>query len=138
MFRFLTAAEQNTPLYNVGIRLVCSADDSVKGTVTTTETKSASAAGVKKALIVYYSWGGNTRGVAKEIARQTGFDSIELELVTPYSTNYNTVLNEAQRDQHRQARPALKAEGSVSFLEVPFYVFETPDRLVDRYARFMI
>ena len=88
----------------------CSADDSVKGTVSTTEIKQASAAGVKKALIIYYSWGGNTRGVAKEIARQTGFDSIELELVTPYSTNYNTVLNEAQRDQHKQARPALKTK----------------------------
>jgi len=88
----------------------CSADDSVKGTVATTEIKQASAAGVKKALIIYYSWGGNTRGVAKEIARQTGFDSIELELVTPYSTNYNTVLNEAQRDQHKQARPALKTK----------------------------
>ncbi len=35
---------------------------------------------------------------------------IELELVTPYSTNYNTVLNEAQRDQHKQARPALKTK----------------------------
>jgi len=45
---YRAAAEQNTPLYNVGIRLVCNADDSVKGTITTTEIKSASNAGVKK------------------------------------------------------------------------------------------
>lgn len=107
---YRAAAEQNTPLYNVGLRLVCNADDSVKGTVTTTEIKSSANTTVKKALIIYYSWSGNTRGVAKEIARQTGFDSIELELVKPYSTNYNTVLNEAQRDQHKQSRPALKTK----------------------------
>ncbi|EID84367.1 hypothetical protein MSI_21520 [Treponema sp. JC4] len=107
---YRAAAEQNTPLYNVGLRLVCNADDSVKGTVTTTEIKSTTNTAVKKALIIYYSWSGNTRGVAKEIARQTGFDSIELELVKPYSKDYNTVLNEAQRDQHKQARPALKTK----------------------------
>ena len=102
--------QQTSGAYNVGIRLVCNADDSVKGTVTTTETKSTAHTAVKKDLIIYYSWSGNTRGVAKEIARQTGFDSIELELVKPYSTDYNTVLNEAQRDQHKQARPALKTK----------------------------
>ena len=107
---YRAAAEQNTPLYNVGIRLVCNADDSVKGLVTTTETKTTAGSSVKKALIIYYSWGGNTRGVAKEIAKQTGYDSIELELVKPYSKNYSTVLNEAQRDQHKQARPELKTK----------------------------
>ena len=107
---YRAAMQQASGAYNVGIRLVCNADDSVKGTVTTTEIKSTAHTAVKKALIVYYSWSGNTRGVAKEIARQTGFDSIELELVTPYSANYNTVLNEAQRDQHKQTRPALKTK----------------------------
>ena len=31
-------------------------------------------------------------GRYREIARQTGFDSIEIELVQPYSIDYNTVL----------------------------------------------
>ncbi|MBQ9239224.1 MAG: SUMF1/EgtB/PvdO family nonheme iron enzyme [Treponema sp.] len=109
---YRAAAQQNTPLYNVGIRLVVSAGPS-KGIVTTREAATASkSTGAKsgKTLIIYYSWSGNTRGVAKEIARQTGFDIIELELVKPYSSNYNTVLNEAQRDQHNQARPALKTK----------------------------
>ena len=48
--------------------------------------------------------------MAKEIQRQTGFDTVEIELEHPYSTNYNTVLNEAQRDQHKQVRPALKTK----------------------------
>ncbi|MBR4490534.1 hypothetical protein IKP13_07880, partial [bacterium] len=63
-----------------------------------------------KTLVVFYSWSGNTRGVAKEIERQTGFDTIELKMEKPYSTSYNEVLNEAQRDQHTQSRPALKTK----------------------------
>ena len=58
-------------------------------------------------LIVYFSWGGNTRGIASEIQKQTGADIFEIELVNPYSTDYNTVLDEAQRDQNEQARPEL-------------------------------
>ena len=118
---YRAALPQESRAYNVGLRLVANADDSVTGTITTREetlasttntasNKAASNAKTIKALIIYYSWSGNTRGVAKEIARQTGFDSIEIELVKPYSTNYNTVLNEAQLDQHKQARPALKTK----------------------------
>ena len=91
---------QNNSAYNVGLRLVCNADDSVKGSITTREAATSStkkSAGKTKALIILYSWSGNTRGVAREIARQTGFDSIELELLKPYSTDYNTVLDQAQR-----------------------------------------
>lgn len=110
---YRAAMPQNNSAYNVGLRLVCNADDSVKGTVTTREaanTGSKKSAGSGKALIIFYSWSGNTRGVAREIARQTGFDSIEIELVNPYSTDYNTVLDQAQSDQHKQARPALKTK----------------------------
>lgn len=106
---YRAAMPQANSSHSVGIRLAMSADSSLSDTVTTREASSApSAAKTKKALVVYYSWGGNTRGVAKEIQRQTGFDTVELALVTPYSTNYNTVLNEAQRDQRRQARPQLR------------------------------
>lgn len=110
---YRAAMQQTSDAYNVGLRLVCNADDSVKGTVTTREeatAKNSKSAGTKKVLIIFYSWSGNTRGVAREIQKQTGFDTIELELVKPYSTDYNTVLNEAQRDQHNQARPALKTK----------------------------
>ena len=43
----------------------------------------------------------------QEIQRQTGAELFEIELVTPYSTDYNTVLDQAQRDQNEQARPEL-------------------------------
>ena len=100
---------EHNSAYNVGLRLVCNADDSVKGSVTTREvakTGSKQSAGSGKGLIIFYSCGGNTRGVAL----QTGFDCIELELVKPYSTDYNTVLNQAQNDLHKQVRPPLKTK----------------------------
>ena len=62
-----------------------------------------------KILIAYFSWSGNTRGIAQEIQSQTGADLFEITPVNPYSTDYNTVLMEAQEDQHKQARPELSA-----------------------------
>ena len=63
---------------------------------------------VKKTLIVYFSWSGNTRGIANKIKNIIGGDISELELEKPYSQNYNTCLDEALNDQKRQARPKLK------------------------------
>lgn len=106
---YRAAMQQSSRAYNVGLRLVLNAGNSVKGTITTHEealTKTANG----KTLVVFYSWSGNTRGVAKEIERQTGFDTIELKMEKPYSASYNEVLNEAQRDQHTQSRPALKTK----------------------------
>jgi flavodoxin len=59
-------------------------------------------------LVAYFSWGGNTRNIAKEIHLKVGGDIFEIEPVKAYSSNYNTCLDEAKRDQETQARPALK------------------------------
>ncbi len=90
---------------NLGVRLV-------RSTAGIPETVTASGFGqteksTGKILIVFFSWSGNTRGVAREIERQTGADMYEIKLVHPYSSSYNTVLMEAQEDQHRQARPEI-------------------------------
>ncbi|MGN1120116.1 MAG: flavodoxin [Oscillospiraceae bacterium] len=98
--------EQNKGSFNLGIRLVRNA---VAGTesvsVTDLQNKNTSENG--KILIAYFSWGGNTEGVAEEIQRQIGADLFEITMVNPYSTDYNTVLDEAQRDQNIQTRPQL-------------------------------
>lgn len=62
----------------------------------------------KKTLIVFFSWGGTTCGIAQKIQKKLGYDLFEIELEKPYSTDYSTVLNEAQRDQRNEARPAIK------------------------------
>lgn len=58
-------------------------------------------------LVVYFSWSGNTRNVAEEIGKQTGADLFELVPATPYSEDYDTVLEEAQDEQSKKARPEI-------------------------------
>jgi len=103
---YRAAGELNMASYNLGIRLVRSAGKTLTGTVSTSsEVEKTKSSG--KMLIAYFSWSGNTQGVAEEIQRQTGADIFEIVPVPAYSDDYNTVLMEAQRDQHEQARPAI-------------------------------
>ncbi len=97
--------EQDKGSFNLGIRLVRNAAAGI-GNVAGNAVQT-SGAGDGKVLIAYFSWGGNTRGAAEEIARQTGADLFEIQMVEPYSTDYNTVLDQAQADQNAQARPEL-------------------------------
>ncbi|MDR1073496.1 MAG: flavodoxin [Treponema sp.] len=76
--------------------------------MTTGKGNAAESATRNKILVAYFSWGGKTRGIAGEIHEQAGGDIFEIEPVKPYSTNYNTCLDEAQRDQRASARPELK------------------------------
>lgn len=103
---YRAAGELDMVSFNLGIRLVRSAENSLNGTVSTSgETEKTRAGG--KMLIAYFSWSGNTREIALEIQRQTGADIFEIIPIPAYSDDYNTVLMEAQRDQHDQARPAV-------------------------------
>ena len=103
---YRAAAPQDRRLYNIGFRL---AKGSIgTGLVTSRAVQEASGSSGKKILIAYFTWSGNTQGIAYEIQRQTGADIFEIVPVKEYSENYNTVLREAQRDQHSQARPGLK------------------------------
>lgn len=96
---------QDSAVFNVGFRLVRNAAAG-SGTVTGSNLESTGTQG-GNVLIAYFSWGGNTQGIAEEIQAQTGADLFEIQMVEPYSTDYNTVLEQAQQDQNAQARPEL-------------------------------
>lgn len=98
--------EQNKGSFNIGIRLVRNAVAG-NGSVISAGAEHTGGNG-GKVLIAFFSWGGNTKGIAEEIQSQTGADLFEIELAHPYSSDYNTVLDEAQRDQNNQARPEIK------------------------------
>ena len=105
---YRAAMQPNLAAFNVGLRLVRNAD-ALSGIVTAQGIAQSETPSESSVLIAYFSWGGNTRGIAEEIQRQTGFDLFEIQCETPYSDDYETVLDQAQEDQNIQARPTLAA-----------------------------
>lgn len=63
-----------------------------------------------KILVAYFSWSGNTQQMAEIIAQETGADLFEIATVTPYTDDYNELLDIAQQEQGEDARPELDAQ----------------------------
>lgn len=103
---YRAAAPAENGAYNIGIRLARNVSAGT-GSISSGQTERPDTEGAENILIAYFPWGGNTEGIAEEIQRQTGADLFEIEMVTPYSTDYNTVLDQAQQDQNEQTRPEL-------------------------------
>ena len=67
-------------------------------------------AGEGGTLVAYFSWSGNTQQMAQIIAEQTGGDLFEIAPATPYTEDYDELLDIAQQEQAEEARPALADE----------------------------
>ena len=52
-----------------------------------------------KKLIVYYSYTGHTRIIAKKIKQKLNCDILELEPMVPYSTDYQEVVDDEQNSE---------------------------------------
>lgn len=63
-----------------------------------------------KTLIVYFSWGGNTRTVANHIHNLIGGDFVEIETVVPYPDIYEQVIQIAPGQLESDYRPELKTK----------------------------
>ncbi len=63
-----------------------------------------------KILVAYFSHSGNTKGIAEDIQKKTGADIFEITTVNKYSSDYDTVLDEAKAEQNDNARPELSAK----------------------------
>lgn len=61
-----------------------------------------------KALILYYSYSGNTRNIAKLIQREIGGDIAEIKTVKPYEGNYNDVVNQGKYEIDSGFMPAIQ------------------------------
>lgn len=61
-------------------------------------------------LVAYFSWSGNTEQMAQMIGAETGGDLFEIEPATPYTDDYNTLLDIAQQEQADNARPELASQ----------------------------
>jgi len=62
-----------------------------------------------KTLIAFYSYTGNTRKIASQIHTTIGGDIVEIETVTPYEGDYNSVVNQGQDEVDSGYKPAIKA-----------------------------
>lgn len=58
-------------------------------------------------LVLYFSMSGNTEAVANIIHDEVGGDIIRLETVESYPTDYNDLVDYAQKEQQDNARPEL-------------------------------
>jgi flavodoxin len=65
-----------------------------------------------KILVAYFSWSGNARALAGQIARETGGDLFEIKTVKAYPEIYNECTAVAKQEQNDNARPVLS--GSVA------------------------
>lgn len=61
-----------------------------------------------KALIIYYSYRGNTKHIADIISKETGFDTLRIDTVTPYTGSYNQVVAQGNDEVKAGFCPKLK------------------------------
>lgn len=77
-------------------------------TTATNDNANTSAQSVDgKMLVAYFSWSGNTEKLAQMIQQETGADLYEIAPETPYTDDYDALLDQARQEQQDDARPAL-------------------------------
>lgn len=74
------------------------------------ESETPTAEDSSSALIAYFSWSGNTEQVAQIIQQETGGDLFEIAPATPYTDDYNELLDIAQQEQSDKARSELAGQ----------------------------
>ena len=62
---------------------------------------------MSKSAVVFYTWGGQAKTMAEEIAKLTGADIIEVKPKTPYSDNYSTCVKDAKKEMDEGKLPEL-------------------------------
>lgn len=60
-----------------------------------------------KSIIIYYSYGGNTRHIAEKVQKVLGSDLAEIRTVKPYTGSYNAVVDQGHREVNSGFLPEL-------------------------------
>lgn len=66
--------------------------------------------GKGKTLIIYYSWGGNTRQIVGQIQKTIQADVVELKTVDPYPEEYRPTTVQAKKELEANYRPPLSTK----------------------------
>lgn len=85
-----------------------------------------------KTLVAVFSWSGHTLQVAERIKSQVDSDLFRMEPASPYTTDYDQVLDVAQDEQNRDYRPTLAStvsnwdEYDTIYLGYPVWWYHVP------------
>lgn len=61
-----------------------------------------------KSIVIYYSYGGNTRRVAEQIGKAICADQIQIRTVKPYTGSYDQVVEQGQREVNSGFLPEIQ------------------------------
>ena len=61
-----------------------------------------------KKLIVYFTYTGNTKKIVDKITEKLDCDILEIKTVIPYSTDYDTVVNDEQNSEASNHLPEIQ------------------------------
>ena len=64
----------------------------------------------KKVLVTYFSRSGNTREMAEQIQKIMGGDIFEIQTVTPYPAENDSVIKQAKQELEAGFKPPIKAK----------------------------
>lgn len=62
-----------------------------------------------KSAVIYYSYGGNTHRIADRIAKELGADLFRIDTAVAYDGDYNSVVDQGQREVNRGYCPEIKS-----------------------------
>ena len=63
---------------------------------------------MNKKLVVYFSYTGHTKMIVDKIKDKLDCDILKIETVVPYSTDYDTVVNDEQNSERSNFLPEIK------------------------------
>lgn len=86
----------------------CNQDGSGSQVAKKTEAGAPVTENSAKSVVVFYSQTGTTRTVAEEIAKQAHADAIELKMVTPYPSTYDSTIAVTREERAGKKWPALE------------------------------
>ena len=77
--------------------------------LTTACTQQKAAEKSNRQLVLYYSENGSTKAVAEELQKQLGADIEAIEVVEPYSGDFQATIERRNKERESGQTPALKA-----------------------------
>lgn len=98
----------------------------------TKKVEAAESTKSKKALVVYFSYGGQTAKVAKAVQDAAKADIFEVKTVTPYPQGYHDCVNYAKDEKARNFHPEIQGnvpnikEYDVVYMGFPIWWYDAP------------